>query len=140
MAYKATNVRASSTQILRGQLDDFFQLLSAASTGTKQAAGIGSTSTADILGSNATLTGAAAAAGDVSLASLSMSVMPRVAPAAAGGSAASKASSEARLDADSAARRHLEQLLLRLDFSGWYSSRELQRREREARERRMNEE
>ncbi|PWN39464.1 hypothetical protein IE81DRAFT_326502 [Ceraceosorus guamensis] len=131
---------------LRGQLDEFFALLSTAS------AGVGAR---DAHGNNASGSGGASGTSmaiDASIASVSMSTYARPGrtgggggDAGAGGGAglknaqgqgpnASKAKTkvtEARLDADSAARRHLDALLLRLDFSGWLSRRETERRERE---------
>jgi hypothetical protein len=83
-------------QTLSANLDAFFDLLLDASSGPASAAAAGSTS----LSAGAGL--------------ISGTAPPEAHRARA---------TEARLDADSAARRHLEQLLLRLDFSGWWSAR-----------------
>jgi len=87
---------SSSVQTLSANLDAFFDLLLDASSGPASAAAAGSTS----LSAGAGL--------------ISGTAPPEAHRARA---------TEARLDADSAARRHLEQLLLRLDFSGWWSAR-----------------
>ncbi|CEH13715.1 Gamma-tubulin ring complex protein [Ceraceosorus bombacis] len=128
---------------LRGQLDEFFALLSTASAGP---------GARDAHGNNGSGSGGASGTSmaiDASIASVSMSTYARPGRTGGGkvgadgaglkkaqgqGPNASKAKTkvtEARLDADSAARRHLDALLLRLDFSGWLSRRETERRERE---------
>lgn len=111
-------------------LEDFFELLSSTSQANSNAAGGGTAGDQSLGGiSNTSLSVLGSQLPFARGPALSAAAAAAAAAASRGGSKASAAdqgdakirASEARLDADVAARRHLEQLLLRLDYNSFFS-------------------
>lgn len=112
----------STSQTLDSQLQDFFSLLSSASSPLNRG---GSNSSTAFGGGSDSL------AADVSLSNMSFSLPLPQRTGFAQNDKERERMNEVRLEADVAARRHLEQLLLRLDYNRHFESEAEKREEKE---------